>query len=132
MGKLTDKRMWVYGFLIWLVPFVAAFVIFPWRENNRPLFESAMAVILVGVTVWFTQQYFKNKQVRWWEGLLVGLIWMCLSIVIDLPIFVLGPIKMGLLEYLADIGLTYLIIPIICLGRAAGDNYVKQVESKSS
>lgn len=122
MGKLTDKRMWVYGFLIWLVPFVAAFVIFPWRESNRALFESAMAVILTGVTMWLTLQYFKNKQVRWWEGLLVGLIWMMLSIVIDLPIFVAGPIKMSLLDYLADIGVTYLIIPIVTLGRAAGDN----------
>jgi hypothetical protein len=39
-----------------------------------------------------------------------------ISIVIDLFMFMWGPMKMSIGDYMADIGLTYLIIPAITVG----------------
>ena len=38
------RKAVLFGFLIWLIPFVVAFIIFPLRESSRPLFESIMPV----------------------------------------------------------------------------------------
>jgi len=44
---------------------------------------------------------------------LLGLVWMAMSLILDLPFFMAGPMKMELAAYIADIGLTYLIFPLI-------------------
>ncbi len=54
------------------------------------------------------------------EGLLLGLIWMVMCVVIDAPLMLLGgPMKMTVGAYMADIGLTYASIPIVTWGLAA-------------
>ena len=37
---------WIIGFgiLIWLIPFLISFVVFPLKDSNRPLFESIMPI----------------------------------------------------------------------------------------
>jgi len=50
------------------------------------------------------------------EGVMLGALWLALNVVIDLPLMLTGPMKMTLLEYAADIGLTYLIIPTVTIG----------------
>ena len=57
------------------------------------------------------------------EGLLLGLIWMAISVAIDLPLMLSPPKSMPPLEYAADIGLTYLMIPILTLGIAAASRH---------
>ena len=46
-----------FGFLLWLIPFAIAFLIFPIREGNRPLFESIMPVVLTLSVVVLTRIY---------------------------------------------------------------------------
>ena len=111
------KRTLFYGFLIWLIPFVVAFLIFPIRESNRALFESIMPVVITISVAFFAYQYFKkldNNFVK--EGVMLGLIWLMISFVIDLVMFMQGPMKMTFTAYIMDIGLTYLIIPAITIG----------------
>jgi len=118
----------LFGFLVWLSAFVVAFVIFPLRESARPLFESIMPVVVTTATVVCAVLYFRRVRssfVR--EGVLLGLVWLAMNVVIDLPLMLSGPIQMTLGEYFADIGLTYLIIPAItigigmCCARASGE-----------
>jgi hypothetical protein len=52
------------------------------------------------------------------EGILLGALWFAISVIIDLPLMLSGPIEMSLAEYAADIGLTYLIIPTVTVGIA--------------
>ena len=52
-------------------------------------------------------------------GLVAGIVWMAISIIIDLPLMLSSFIGMSLPEYLADIGLTYVMIPIITTGIGA-------------
>lgn len=115
------KRALLFGLLIWLIPFAVAFVIFPIRESSRPLFESIMPVAISIATVVFGMLYFRivpSKYLR--EGILIGLIWLIMCLLIDMPLMLLGgPMQMTLWEYVADIGVTYLMIPVITIGMGA-------------
>jgi hypothetical protein len=113
-------RVLGYGFLVWLFPFVVSFFVFPFHESWRSLFESVMAVAVVVATVACGLAYFrKAPPAGLRDGLLVGGLWWLISVGIDLPLFSAGPMKTTLTEYFADIGLTYVAIPVITLGLAA-------------
>ena len=107
----------LYGFLIWLIPFVVAFLIFPIRESNRALFESIMPIVITISVIFFAYQYFRKLDTNFVkEGVLLCLIWLAISLIIDLAMFMQGPMKMSFANYIMDIGLTYLIIPTITIG----------------
>jgi hypothetical protein len=115
------RRALGLGLVVWLAPFVVAFLAFPFRESARPLFESIMAVVVTATAVVLGLSYLKRLDggfVR--EGLLLGLIWFAMCVLIDVPLMLFGgPMKMSFGAYMADIGLTYLSIPIITWGLAA-------------
>jgi len=111
-------KLFGYGFLIWLIPFLVSFVIFPLRSSNRPLFESIMPVCLVFAVMICSVLYFKkgeNQSIS--DGIIAGVIWFFISILIDLLLFLpSSPMQMSFIDYMTDIGLTYLIIFIIPFG----------------
>jgi hypothetical protein len=111
-------KLFGYGFLIWLIPFLVSFVIFPLRSSNRPLFESIMPVSLVFAVMICSVLYFKkgeNQSI--YDGIIAGVIWFFISVLIDLLLFLpSSPMQMSFLDYITDIGLTYLIIFIIPFG----------------
>ncbi len=115
------RRALILGVLVWFVPFLVAFLIFPLRESSRPLFESIMPVALATIVVVLAGSYFgRAAQASLREGLLLGVLWLGISVVIDAPLMLLGgPMQMTIGEYLADIGVTYLMIPVITSGMAA-------------
>jgi hypothetical protein len=118
-----------YGFLIWVIPFLAAMFIFTLRETNRPLFESIMPVILAVSAVFFAVKYFQKIEENFLrEGIIIGAFWMLASFALDFPMFSAGPMKMSAYEYISDIGLTYLMIPIITIGFG----YVLEKKSKAA
>lgn len=53
------------------------------------------------------------------EGVFLGVVWLLISVLMDLPLMLSPPINMTLGEYAADIGLTYFIIPIVTIGTGA-------------
>jgi len=110
-------RMFLLGFLTWLIPFVIAVIIFPLKNSQRPLFESIMPNIVVLCAVFFSISYFRRLEVNWLkEGMILGGVWFIINIVLDLILFMQGPMKMSFSDYMKDIGLTYLIIPIVTVG----------------
>lgn len=120
MSSRNWKTIILFGFLIWLIPFVVSFFIFPLRSSSRPLFESIMPVVLTSAVVLFTVRYLSkiNREfVK--EGIFIGIVWLVISLVIDLILFMPeSPMQMTLSDYIMDIGITYLIILIIPLGSA--------------
>lgn len=108
----------LYGFLVWLIPFVVSFAIFSLHGPNRPLFESIMAVTVAAVVVVCGLAYLRatgGVSVR--EMLLLGLLWLIISVLIDAPLMLLGgPMLMSISAYAGDIGVTYLMIPVIAAG----------------
>ncbi len=106
-----------YGLLAWLIPFVVAFSVFIFHESNRALFESVMAVAVAGTAILCGLLYMRripNPGPK--DGLYVGLLWWIVCVLIDLPMITAGPMEMSFGAYMADIGLTYVAIPVITLG----------------
>lgn len=107
----------LFGVLLWLIPFVVSVLIFPLRAGQRPLFESIMPVVIAAWTVFFCILYLSDLKTGFQrEGILIGIVWLFMSIVLDLLLFTEGPMKMTLLDYTEDIAITYLMIPVITFG----------------
>jgi fumarate reductase subunit C len=117
MDMKSTKLALLYGFLLWLIPFIVAFFIFPLRESERPLFETIMAVTVTLAVVVLSILYFAKINSGYLrEGVRIGILWFVISIVIDLLLFMWGPMKMSFLNYMYDIGFTYLIYPTVTVG----------------
>jgi hypothetical protein len=113
------RRAILYGFAIWLVPFLVAFAAMPLKTSWRSLFESIMPVTVVAVVVGSASRYFRFHPPRSTrEGIALGFLWMAISVAVDLPLMLSPPINYTLIEYAADVGLTYLMMPIIVAGMA--------------
>ena len=52
------------------------------------------------------------------KGALAAAGWLLISIALDVPLFIAGPMAMGIAEYVMDIGVTYLVIPVVTMGMA--------------
>jgi hypothetical protein len=84
---------------------------------QRPLFESIMPVVIAIWTVFFAVIYLSGLKSGFQkEGILIGVAWFLMGIILDLLIFVYGPIKMPLWDYALDVPVTYLMIPTITFG----------------
>lgn len=111
------KQALLYGFLIWLIPFAIATILFPVRGSDRIFFESLMPVTLTIVTVFFAVRYFKLVSgISFKEGLMLGVLWMLMSIVFDIPFFFYLFGNTTFIQYWKDVAFTYFIIPAIVGG----------------
>jgi hypothetical protein len=116
----SPKLLLLYGFCIWICPFITAVAIFRVREGDRPLFESIMPVVVTLCTVACTVLWFRTVNSAFVKaGVLAGAVWLLISVGIDLAMFSSGPMRMSTLDYIKDIGLTYLIIPAVAIGAGA-------------
>jgi EamA domain-containing membrane protein RarD len=105
------------GFLLWLVPFLVSMAIGPLRTSDRAFFETIMPVVITLAVMASTCYYFKDVRTGpLKEGAMVGALWFLISIVFDLFMFSWGPMAMTFTDYMKDIGLTYLIYPIVTIG----------------
>ena len=124
--KLFGKSV-LYGFLLWAVVFVSSFFIFPLKSSNPPFFETLISIFLVLFTMIISIIYFKTTELNIRNAISAGITWMLVNIIIDLPLFSYGPMKKPFADYMTDIGLTYLIIPIITIGIALAVNKSKKI-----
>jgi hypothetical protein len=113
------KKKLMYGVLLWAIPFVVSIFMFPIRASDRPLFESAMTVVVVLCVVIFSALYFRkwvdSKFLS--EGIFLGILWLVISLAIDLILFMPDtPMHVSFIDYIKDIGITYLLIPVITIG----------------
>jgi hypothetical protein len=115
-----NLKIVLFGFLVWLVPFLVSFVVFPLKDSNRALFESIMPLVLTVVVTTLAYYYLKDINLEYLKnGLIIGVVWYIVSIVIDLCLFMpASPMHMSFGDYMMDIGLTYFIIPVITVGMA--------------
>ena len=120
MGVIS-RRTTILGLLSWAIPFAASFA-FVDRTGQwlipYPLFKSIMVVVFGGLGTGFLVLAFRQIPPTWRSGLAVGLYWLALNLVLDLV--VLLPLTgMTVVGYLEDIGLRYLLIPIIATAMGA-------------
>jgi hypothetical protein len=109
-------RALVFGLIVWAVPFIVAMVIYPLYEYERPLFESIMPVAVALSASVFTVFYLNILEMDFLkESIYLGILWFVICIGIDLLMFSWGPMKMNFGDYMKDIGITYLMIPVITI-----------------
>lgn len=107
-----------YGFLAWLIPFVASFFFYT-REGKLTidifLFKSIMIVVGSISAAYLLVSYFKKIDADFFkEGIIVGAVWFGLNILLDLLILI--PMSgMSIPDYFAQIGLRYLAIPAMSI-----------------
>ncbi len=113
-----NLRMIIYGILIWLIPFVVSFFFYT-KDGKLAidifLFKSIMIVVGTASAAWLLISYFKKVKAGFLrEGIVVGAVWLGISIVLDL--LVLIPMSgMAISDYFAQIGLRYLAIPAMTI-----------------
>lgn len=103
-----------YGAAHWFSVLAVSFLLFPIRQNDPIFFETLISIVLVAATILFGFIFLRRyRPISFQEALFSGAIWMVMSILLDQLLFTFGPLKMDIISYFKDIGLTYLIIPII-------------------
>jgi len=117
MGSLT--RLLVFGVAVWGLPFVIGFMLFPLVDPATALFDTLMSVALAFAATLFANLHLREAPAPGLDpGLLAGSVWMVMAILLDIPFFISGPeeMRMPFADYMADIGFTYAMIPIIAGG----------------
>jgi len=109
------------GFIVWFIPFVVAFLVFPLRSSARPVFESVMAVTVAGSAVAVGLAYLRGMPAMGpAQGTALGALWFILCVAIDAPLMLIGgPTRMSVGAYFGDIALTYVSIPVVTWGLGA-------------
>ena len=117
--SVQPLRILGYGFLSWFTVFAAAMALYPWRVDNRPLFEAVIPVVMVACTVVLMTGYLARISSDFVvHGLLTGVVWLVENLLFDWIAFSVGPMQLTFAAYVQDIGLTYLMLPVITLGLA--------------
>jgi len=109
-------KLGMFGFVSWLVPFVAAFMFYSQEGQllvDVSFFKSVMAVVGSATGALLLVMYFgKVKENYLNEGILAGLVFLAMNILLDIMILV--PMsKMAIGDYFLKIGLMYLVILIM-------------------
>jgi hypothetical protein len=108
-----------FGFAVaaWLMPFAASVCLFPLKSSNVALFDTLMGVVLSSSTVVLGCLYLRREGGSYLaRGARIGVTWAMANWLFDGLMFSGGPMKMTLKQYVADIGLAYLAIPVITIG----------------
>ena len=109
----------LFGFLSWLIPFLASIPFYSMQGGllvDVFLFKSIMIVVgsLVG-TVLMVVLFLRIHESYLREGILIGFSWLLINWVLDA--LVLVPMSgMNAATYFSQIGIRYLVIPIIAIG----------------
>jgi hypothetical protein len=117
---MAIRRATVLGIANWAIILALAVALSGLRESSRSLFESLVAVAVAGSTTSMGLAYFQRRDLpSRREGIALGILWMVIAVVIDLPLMLPAPMSLSLGEYLADVGATYLMMPLVTCGLAA-------------
>ncbi len=117
---IRPARIVGLGVLLWLIPLLV-FLPLEHAWHGQPWPSTAiMPLTLALCGVVFSVYYFRYvRQGYVREGLNVGLTWMLMAMLMDLPLYLHGPIARPLHRYLIEVALAYLIYPIITIGMGA-------------
>ncbi len=115
---LFSPQILFLGLASWLLPFVFSILFFDQTGQlviTKPLFKSIMIVFGGAIGVALLVLAFRNIEASWQSGLTIGCYWLALNLLLDILILVpLSGMTFG--DYFSEIGLRYLLIPIIAIG----------------
>jgi hypothetical protein len=104
-----------FGFIVWLIPTIVTY--FASDTGSVQLYDFTASVAIGGSAVVLSYIYFKDITshfVR--EGVILAIVWVLITIVLDVVLIYLGISKTSLLEYAVTVVPLYVIIPAITIG----------------
>ncbi len=108
-------KVLLLGIASWAIPFFVSFVFFNSSgelQIAQPLFKSLMVVIGGGAGALLLIIAFRRVAPLFRTGLTIGIFWLAINWGLDVVILI--PLSgMGMAEYFYDIGLRYLMLPIM-------------------
>jgi hypothetical protein len=113
--------MTLLGLASWLIPFLVSSLFFDRTGQlliEQPLFKSIMVVVGGGSGVVLLAVAFKRLIPSAASGLALGSYWLPINLLLDVLVLVLV-MKMPIMLYVTDIGVRYLLMPIISTGMGA-------------
>lgn len=120
MRFLTPKTI-MLGLASWAIPFAVSFAFIDRTgqlQIPQPLFKSLMVVIGGGVGAALLVAAFRRVRPSVLSGLALGVLWLAINLALDIAVLV--PMSgMTVSGYLQDIGLRYLLLPIVAVAMGA-------------
>lgn len=109
-------KLGLFGFLVWVIPFLFGFAFYDSSGQliiDPFLFKTIMLIVGALTGASFMVVYFKKLKKGFLRaGIRIGATWFIINIIMDLAILV--PMSnMDVWTYMAQIGLRYVIIPIM-------------------
>jgi hypothetical protein len=113
------KRVLWLGALLWGALFAIASALYPMSVDNRALFGSLMAVVIACSSVGVASAYLRDLHGHlFWRVLVASCTWVVTCWLLDLLAMSLLPPRYSFAEYVKQLGVDYLMIPVIALGLA--------------
>ena len=111
-----------YGVLVWLIPSLITVTLASFVAMN--VFEIISAVAIAVTVIAFSYLYFRGITEDFIkEGILIGIIWLIISIILDLILVAVGISQLNLTSYAMYVAPLYIIIPAVTIGLGV---YMKQ------
>jgi uncharacterized membrane protein YpjA len=111
-------RNLLYGFLAWLIPYVAS-IFFYTKDGGLSIdiffFKTIMIIVgsISGAILLIS--YFKKINIAYLkEGIYVGFTWFVINILLDL-LFLIPMTGMAISDYFFQIGFRYLVMPVMSI-----------------
>ena len=117
------RRALPYGAGIWVCLVVVSLVLLPLEDASEAVHESLKSCALVAIVLAFTVRRLSrpdpadrpvpaDRPPGMVDGLVTGLVWAAVAVLLDLGLFLLGAFNIGLGAYFADVASSYLVIPV--------------------
>lgn len=105
----------IFGLIVWLIPTLVTLLIS--YLNELYLFDVISAIAIAVTVIVFAYLYFKDIQSHFIkEGVIIGIVWLLISLILDIILIFLGITKLSLNEYAIYVAPLYIIIPAITIG----------------
>ena len=110
-----------FGVMSWVVPFVASLSLYPLKASNEPLFETIVSILILVTAGGLGRLWYRTsppKHVS--DGFALGTAWLLINVMLDqlMLLSIFGPQRMPLAVYVTQVGLKYLMIPIVLVALA--------------
>jgi hypothetical protein len=112
-------RLLVLAAGTWFAALAVSMVAYPLKQRDSPLFETLMALVVALLAVVATGLWLRGRTdglAR--TGVVLGLTLFAVNVLLDLPLFLYGPMARPFDRYMAEIGFDYLVYPIVAIGTA--------------
>jgi hypothetical protein len=104
-----------FGFIVWLIPTIITLLVS--YLEFMSFFDVVSALAIAITVIVFTYLYFRDINVDLVkEGVIIGIVWLIMSLILDIVLIYLGITKLSLMEYAIYVAPLYVIVPAITIG----------------